>query len=72
MHDFVKKWESLKILNKKWAQYIKPANAKPGNMYGLIKTHKERNPARVITSGCGTANEFRSIFVEKCLYNEMD
>ena len=72
MHDFVKKWESLKILNKKWAQYIKPTIAKPGNMYGLIKTHKEGNPARVITSGCGTAIEFLSIFVEKCLYNEMD
>ena len=41
-------------------------------MYGLIKTHKENNPARVITSGCGTAIEFLSIFVEKYLYKEVD
>ena len=32
-------------------------------MYGLIKTNKQGNPVRVITSGCGT--------VEKCLYSEV-
>ena len=31
----------------------------------LFKTHKENNPARFITSGCGTAIEFLSIFVER-------
>ena len=40
-------------------------------MYGLVKTHKEGNPVRVITSGCGTAIENLSIFVEKCLYSEV-
>ena len=30
------------------------------------------NPARVISSGCGTATEFLSIFVEKYLYKEVD
>ena len=40
-------------------------------MYGLNKTHKENNPARVITSGCGTAIEFLSISVEKYLYKEV-
>ena len=34
-------------------------------MYGLIKNHKDNNPVRVITSGCGTAIEYLSIFVEK-------
>ena len=41
-------------------------------MYGLIKTHKENNPVRVITSGCGTAIEYLSIFVEKYLYKEVN
>ena len=41
-------------------------------MYGLIKTHKENNPARVITSGCRTAMAFLSIFVERYLYKEVD
>ena len=40
-------------------------------MYGLIKTHKVDNPVRVITSGCGTAVENLSIFVEKCLFPEV-
>ena len=37
------------------------------DLYGLVKTHKEENPVRVITSGCGTSIENLSIFVEKCL-----
>ena len=36
-----------------------------------IKIHKVGNPARVITSGCGTAIENLSIFVEKSLYSEV-
>ena len=30
----------------------------------MIKTHKKSNPARIITSGSGTAVENLSIFVE--------
>ena len=41
-------------------------------MYELIKTQKENNPARVITSGYATAIEFLSIFVEKYSYTEVD
>ena len=41
-------------------------------MYCLIKSHKENNPARVITSGCGTVLEFLSIFVKNNLYKEVD
>ena len=68
----LKRWEDLKVLDKKLASYIKPSNSKPGTMYGLIKTHKENNPARVITSGCGTVVEFLSIFVENYLYKEIN
>ena len=38
-------------------------------MYGLIKNHKNDNPARIITSGCNTALESLSIFVEKVLHD---
>ena len=41
-------------------------------MYRLIKAHKENNPIRVITSGCGTAIEYFSIFVKKYLYKEVN
>ena len=72
VNDFVDRWVNLKVLNEKWAKYIRSNYCKPGTMYGLIKTHKENNPARVITSGCGTAIEYLSIFVEKYLYKEVD
>ena len=40
-------------------------------MCGLIKMHKDNNPVRVITSGCGTAVEYLSIFTERCLCLEI-
>ena len=62
---FIKKWEDLKFLDKKRAIYIKTSNSKPGTMNGLVVSHKENNQTRVITSECGTAVEFLSIFVNK-------
>ena len=50
----------------KFIVYTKPSNSKPGTMYGRIKGRKENNPARVITSGCGTAVEF--LFLLKIIY----
>ena len=38
-------------------------------MYGLIKTHKNDNPARIILNGCNTADESLFIIVEKALYD---
>ena len=35
----------------------------------MIKTHKNNNAAQIITSGCNTAIESLSIFVEKVLYD---
>ena len=40
-------------------------------MYRMIKTHKESNNARIITSGSGTAVENLSIFFEKCLFSKV-
>ena len=72
VEDFIKKWENLKVLGKKWASYIKPNNSKLGTMYDPIKIHKENNTASVIRSVCGTAVEFLSIFVENYLYKEVN
>ena len=41
-------------------------------MYQLIMMHKKNNPLRVITSGCGTAIEYLSIFSGKYLHKEVD
>ena len=41
-------------------------------MYSLIKTHKENNPTRVVRSGCRTAIEFVSVFLENYLYKEVN
>ena len=38
-------------------------------MYGPIKSHKNDNPARIITTGCKTTIESFFIFVEKVLYD---
>ena len=40
VNDFLVKWEDLRVLDKKWASYIKSNYCKPGTMYGLIKTYK--------------------------------
>ena len=68
INNWVLKWHRKKVLDDKWKSYITPHNSRPGKMYGNIKTHKADNPARVITSGCNTAVEHLSIFVEKVLY----
>ena len=67
----VKKWKQNNVLDNSWCRFIETSHANPGKMYGLVKTHKVGNPVRVITSGCGTAIENFSIFVEKCLYSEV-
>ena len=59
---WIEKWKRNGVLNDSWSRFIKPSNSTPGEMYGLVKTHKEGNPVRVITSGCGTA----SIFINFC------
>ena len=38
-------------------------------MYGLVKTHKVKNPVRVITGGCNTAIESLWIYIEHVLFD---
>ena len=59
----------MNILDQKWKSCIQTECSTSGKMYGLIKTHKNNNPARIITSGCNTAIESLTIFVEKVLYD---
>ena len=65
VNDYIKKWEDSRVLYEKRTNYIKSNYCKPGKIHALIKTHKQNNPVRVITSGCGAAIEYLSIFVEK-------
>ena len=59
----------MNILDEKWKSYIQSECSASGKMYGLIKSHKNDNPARILTSGFNTAIESLSIFVEKALYD---
>ena len=65
---WIDKWQSNKTLSNDWVKFITPEHSKPGKMYGNVKTHKINNPKRVITSGCSTAVESLSVFVQKELY----
>ena len=48
---WLEKWTKNKSIDDKWQSYLKPTSkSTPGKMYGLIKTRKVGNPARVITS----------------------
>ena len=66
---WVEIWSQMNTLDEKCKSYIQTECSTSGKMYGMIKTHKNNNPARIITSGCNTAIESLSIFVEKVLYD---
>ena len=63
INTWIEKWISRKAIDENWKRFIKSKDVKPGKMYGMIQTHKESNPARIITSGSGTAVKNLSIFV---------
>jgi len=50
--------------NEDIAAWVFNENAKPGTAFGNVKTHKNNNPVRLITSCCGTAIENLSAFTE--------
>ena len=71
INRWIEKWITCKAIDENWKRFIKLKDVKPGKMYEIIKTPKEINSARIITSGSGTAMENLSIFVEKCLVAEV-
>lgn len=58
------KWFEKGQINEEIANWVINGNAKPGKAFGTIKTHKQGNPLRLITSCCGTAIENLSAFTE--------
>ena len=68
VNSWISKWTSKGLIDINWKRFITPTNSTPGKMYGLVKTHKVNNPVRVITSGCNTAIESLSIYIEHVLF----
>jgi len=64
VEEWAKKWHSNGEITKEWKDYIINLNAKPGKNSILYKTHKPGNPVRLVTSGCNTAIENLSRFIE--------
>ena len=60
INSWILKWILKGLLGNNWKK-INPVHSTPGKMYGLVKTYKINNPARVITSGCNAAIENLSI-----------
>ena len=63
---WTEKWKPYG-LSETWKSFFISNNhdTHPGINYPRIKTHEPGNPARVITSGCGSPNENLSLFVEQ-------
>ena len=68
VNSWILKWTSNGMIDHSWKRFITPTNSTPGKMYGLVKTRKANNTVRVITSGCNTAIEFLSIYIEHVLF----
>ena len=66
--DWEDKWVEKGEITQSLVDCIINVNARPGNNYGLIKTHKSNNPIRLIASGNGTAVQNLSLFTEYFLH----
>ena len=64
----IAEWHNNISISEKSKKFITVKDSTPGKMYDNVKTHKIRNPTRVITSGSNTAIENLSVFVENVLY----
>ena len=68
VNSMIWKWGSKREIYNNWKRFITPTISTSWRMYGLIKTHKVNNPVRVITSGCNTAIEGLSIYIDHVLF----
>ena len=57
-------WFKKKQISQEIFEWVTDRVPKPGVAYGNVKTHKEGNPLRLITSCCGSAIERLSGFTE--------
>ena len=62
--EWSNKWLRKGQIDQNIANWVVNHKAKPGKAFGTIKTHKEGNPLRLITSCCGTSIENLSAFTE--------
>ena len=60
--NLMEKWHSKSILDNKWKFFTTRSISTAGKIYDNVKTHKENNPVRVITSNINTAVENVFIF----------
>ena len=63
--NWCRKWTNKGHLSSEWASFILNKEAKPAKNSPLYKTHKSDIPVRLLTSGCGSATENLSLYVEK-------
>ncbi|XP_068675529.1 uncharacterized protein [Montipora foliosa] len=59
-----RKWLGEGQISQEIATWVTNLEPKPGVAFGNVKTHKEANPLRLITSCCGTSIERLSAFTE--------
>ena len=45
INAWIEKWISQKAIDENCKRLVKQKDVKPGKMYGMIKNHKESNPA---------------------------
>ena len=64
VEQWCSKWLQKSEISPEIASWIVNKKARPGVAFGNIKTHKNDNPLRLITSCCGTAIENLSAFTE--------
>ena len=58
------RWLEKGQINEEIANWVLNGNTKPGKGFGTIKTHKQGNPIRLITSFCSTTIKNLSAFTE--------
>ena len=64
VNPWATKWISRNEISKEWAKYIVNEDTVTGKNSALYKTHKPNNPVRLSTTGCNTAIENLSRFIE--------
>ena len=68
VNSWISKWTSKGVIDNNWKRLVSPTNSTPGKTDGLLKTHKVNKSVRIITSGCNTAIESLSIYIEHVLF----
>ena len=61
---WTKKWFDKGQISKDWKEFITNEAAQPGKNSTLYKTHKPGTPVRLLTTGCNTAIENLSKYIE--------